>query len=213
VYSDLGFLLMALLVEQVSGYPLDSFVEREFYRPMALRTASFTPWNRFDESRIPPTEEDDYFRQRRVHAYVHDMGAAMLGGVAGHAGLFANAQDLAAIMQLLLQKGYYGGRRYLKPQTVDLFIQRCGVCSRRALGFDMLPMDQGSLPHVSTKSSPSAFGHLGFTGISAWADPEHQLIFIFLSNRTYPSMNINKLGRLNVRKNVQTLVYEAMDCY
>jgi beta-glucosidase-like glycosyl hydrolase/CubicO group peptidase (beta-lactamase class C family) len=213
VYSDLGFFLSALIVERVSGYPLDAFTEREFYRPMGLRSTGFNPWNRFEENRIPPTEEDDYFRQRRIQGYVHDMGAAMLGGISGHAGLFSSAGDLAAILQMLLQKGYYGGKRYLKPETVDLFIQRCGVCSRRGIGFDLMQIDPGMGLNLSPKSSPSTFGHLGFTGIGAWADPEHQLIFILLSNRTYPSMNNNAFLRLDVRVNAQSAVYDALEYY
>ncbi|MFZ2897285.1 MAG: glycoside hydrolase family 3 N-terminal domain-containing protein [Saprospiraceae bacterium] len=213
VYSDLGFILVARIVERVSGYPLDAFTDREFYRPMGLRSTGFNPWNRFEESRIPPTEEDDYFRQRRIQGYVHDMGAAMLGGISGHAGLFSSAGDLAAVLQMLLQKGYYGGKRYLRPETVDLFIQRCGVCSRRGIGFDLMQIDPGMGLNLSPKSSPSTFGHLGFTGIGAWADPEHQLIFILLSNRTYPSMDNNAFLRLDVRVKAQSAVYDALEYY
>lgn len=212
-YSDLGFYLMARVVERITDYPLDAFVEREFYRPMGLRTACFNPWNRFEETSIPPTEEDDYFRHRRIQAYVHDMGAAMLGGISGHAGLFSDAEDLAAILQLILQKGFYGGRRYLQPETVDIFIHRCGICSRRGIGFDMMQATPNLAVNLSPKSSPSTFGHLGFTGIGAWADPEHQLIFILLSNRTYPSMNNNKFINMDVRRDAQTAVYEALDFY
>jgi beta-N-acetylhexosaminidase len=213
VYSDLGFFLVARIVERVSGYPLDAFTEREFYRPMGLRSTGFTPWNRFEESRIPPTEEDGYFRQRRIQGYVHDMGAAMLGGISGHAGLFSSAGDLAAVLQMLLQKGYYGGKRYLRPETADLFIQRCGVCSRRGIGFDLMQIDPAMGFNLSPKSSPNTFGHLGFTGIGAWADPEHQLIFILLSNRTYPSMDNNAFLRLDVRVNAQSAVYDALEYY
>lgn len=212
-YSDLGFLLMARVVEEVSGYPLDAYVEREFFRPMSLRTPCFTPWNRFDESRVPPTEEDNYFRQRRVQNYVHDMASAMLGGVSGHAGLFSNASDLAAILQMLLQKGYYGGQRFFSPETVDLFIQRCGVCSRRGIGFDMLQTSPELGVNLSPKSSPNTFGHLGFTGTGAWADPDHQLIFIILTNRTYPSKDNNKFSRMDVRGKSQTAAYDALEFY
>jgi beta-glucosidase-like glycosyl hydrolase/CubicO group peptidase (beta-lactamase class C family) len=212
-YSDLGFILMGKVVERVSGYPLDAYVEREFYRPMGLRSPCFNPWNRYDESRIPPTEDDKYFRQREVHAFVHDMAAAMMGGVGGHAGLFANAGDLAAVLQMLLQKGYYGGRRYLQPETVDLFIQRCGVCSRRGLGFDMMQVSPEMTINLSPQSSPHTFGHLGFTGIAAWADPDHQLIFILLSNRTYPRKENNKFSTLDVRPRTQSAVYNALEFY
>ena len=159
---------------------------------------------------MPPTEEDDYWRQRRIHGYVHDMGAAMLDQVSGHAGLFSDANDLAKLMQMLLNKGTYGGHQYLKPETIHKYATRCNGCSRRGLGFDMLQLDRRYDPNLSLYASDQTFGHLGFTGTAAWVDPENELVYIFLSNRTYPHMRPNKLGDMNTRVLVMDAVYEAM---
>lgn len=209
-YSDLGFFLFARLVRYLSGMPLDGFVREHFYQPLGLQTTTFQPWKTLSLDRIPPTEEDNYFRKQRVHGYVHDMGAAMLGGVSGHAGLFSNAQDLATIMQMLLQKGEYGGQRYFNPATVELFTTRHTDSNRRAMGFDMLPLGSKYPPNVSSRVSENTFGHVGFTGVCAWADPQEDLIFIFLANRTYPSMRNYRLNKLNIRNRIQAAVYDAL---
>ena len=209
-YSDLGLYLMAETIHRLTGMPLDQYADKTFYRPLGLRTTGFNPRQRFPLSRIPPTEEDDYFRHQRIQGYVHDMGAAMLGGVSGHAGLFSDAEDLAVIFQMLLNGGYYGGRRYLKAETIARFTQRCENCSRRGIGFDMKQLDPTQTLNVSALASERAFGHLGFTGISAWADPAEGLVFIFLSNRTYPKMTNRKLAQMNFRPRIQTVAYEAI---
>lgn len=208
-YSDLGFYMLAELVRRVSGKSLDRYLAEKFFDPMGLKTAGFNPWERFAMQVIPPTEDDAYFRQEVVQGYVHDMGAAMLGGVSGNAGLFANAYDLAAIMQLLLNKGYYNGVQYLQPATVDQFTRRCSECTRRGLGFDMLQMDPKQDPNFSEEASETTFGHLGFTGTAVWVDPQNQLIYLFLSNRTFPDMNNNKLGSLNIRPRMQEIIYQS----
>jgi beta-N-acetylhexosaminidase len=210
VYSDLSFFLTARLVESVTEMPLDQYVQETFYKQLGMRTATYNPWAKFSLDRIPPTEIDKYFRRQRVQGYVHDMGAAMLGGVSGHAGLFGQAQDVAIFLQLMLNKGYYGGERFFKPETIELFTQRCTECTRRGIGFDMRQLDPDIPLNMSGKASPSTFGHLGFTGIAAWADPEHQLVYVFLSNRTYPSMRNNLLGSMDIRPRIQTVLYEAM---
>lgn len=212
-YSDLGFYLLAELVHRVTGQTIDAYTTETFYRPLGLRTTAFNPWQTQPLDRIAPTEEDRYFRRRRVHGYVHDMGAAMLGGVSGHAGLFANAKDVATILQMLLQEGYYGGRRYLSPETVRKFTTRHPRSTRRGIGFDMLELDREHEPNLSLLASPATFGHLGFTGNSVWADPEHDLIYVFLSNRTYPSMRNRLLVELNTRPRIQSLAYRAMEAY
>ena len=209
-YSDLGFYLMAAIVEEKTGYPLDEYAEREFYRPLGLRTMGYNPLKRMDVSRVPPTEEDNYFRFGTVQGYVHDMGAAMLGGVSGHAGLFSNARDLAVLMQMLLNKGYYGGRRYFKPETVALFTTRHPQSTRRALGFDMAELSSRGSTNMSPLASAKTFGHLGFTGTCAWADPETGIVFVWLTNRTYPRMSPNKFGKENYRPRMQGAVYEAL---
>ena len=210
-YSDLGFYIAGEIVRRLSGRPLEDYVQEVFYRPLGLRTLTYRPHEKFPIERIPPTEEDDYFRARRIQGHVHDMGAAMLDGVSGHAGLFGNAQDLAIVMQMLLNKGIYGGQQFLRPETVHFYTTRCGGCTRRGLGFDMLQLDTRFENNLSRKASEATFGHLGFTGTAAWADPDQELVFIFLSNRTYPSMKNNKLGSMNVRVAVQDAVYGAVE--
>jgi len=210
-YSDLGFYMLAQLVERRSGTSIDRFAEESFYKPMGLEHTSYRPLERFDLDQIPPTEEDNYFRGRRVQGYVHDMGAAMLDGVSGHAGLFSNARDLASLMQMLLQGGHYGGQQYLEPETIRQFTQRHPRSTRRGIGFDMLELDDDHSPNLATEASENTFGHLGFTGTAVWADPDEDIVYVFLSNRTYPSMNNNKLHKMDIRPRVQSLIYRALE--
>jgi beta-N-acetylhexosaminidase len=209
-YSDLGFYLIAKIVQSVSGVTLDQYVHEVFYRPMGLRAITYNPHGRLDDSRIPPTERDNYFRLQTVQGYVHDMGAAMIGGVSGHAGLFGSAKDVAAIMQMLLNKGQFNGKKLLQPSTIELFTTRHPDDTRRAIGFDMRQLDSGKWINLPAISSESTFGHTGFTGTCVWADPEHELVYVFLSNRTYPSMNNKKLNRLETRRRIFSKVYDAM---
>ncbi len=208
-YSDLGFYLVADLVKAVSGKPLDQYVKENFYEPLGLKNILFNPLQDISKTRIPPTEKDDYFRRQTVHGYVHDMGSAMWGGVSGHAGLFSNAHDLAVIMQMLLNGGTYGGKNYLLPATIYQFTRRCSGCTRRGIGFDMKQLDTSISENMSPQASSNTFGHLGFTGTCVWADPEHQLIYIMLSNRTYPEMFNYKFSKENYRPRVQEVVYDA----
>lgn len=209
-YSDLGFYLMARMVQRLTGQSLDAYLEAAFYRPLGLRTATFRPWEHLPLDQVAPTEEDRYWRRQQVHGYVHDMGAAMLGGVSGHAGLFANAHDVAVILQMLLQEGYYGGRRFLQPETIREFTTRYPGSTRRGLGFDMFQLDTRYSPNLSPLASKSTFGHTGFTGSCAWADPENDLVFVFLTNRTYPSMNNYRYNRLKTRDRAQSVAYRAI---
>jgi len=210
-YSDLGFYIAAKLIDQVSGLTVDEYAARNFYRPMGLETMVYQPLKQgFPRSRIPPTENDDYFRFERVHGTVHDMGAAMLGGVSGHAGLFGSAKDVATIFQMLLQEGTYGGVQYLRPETVRLFAHRYADDTRRGLGFDMKQLNPNRRMNLSPFASERAFGHLGFTGIAAWADPVEDLVFVALANRTFPSMNNNTFGRLDTRLRLHTACYESI---
>ena len=209
-YSDLGFYLIADMVKAVSGKSIDLYAKERLYEPLGLQTMGYNPIDRFTLDRIPPTERDDYFRAQKVHGYVHDMGAAMWGGVSGHAGLFANANDVGILFQMLLNNGYYGGTQFFNPETVFEFTKRCNDCTRRGLGFDMVELDKERTMNLSEKASASTFGHLGFTGIATWADPENQIIYIFLSNRTYPSMFNYKLGKEDFRPKIQSVIYDAM---
>ncbi len=211
VYSDLGYYMVAEMIKQQTKKSIDEYVQETFYQPLGLTTMTYNPLGKFDKSVIVPTEEDRYWRDQKIHGYVHDMGAAMLDGVSGHAGLFANAQDVAVIMQMLLNMGYYGGQQYLNPATVQLFTTRHPDETRRGIGFDMLELSPDKDPNLSTKASDRTFGHLGFTGTATWADPEHNLIFVLLTNRTYPSMKNYKFNTLDYRPRIQTIVYNALE--
>jgi CubicO group peptidase (beta-lactamase class C family) len=212
-YSDLGFILFTRLVKKLSGKTLDEFAAEQFYRPMGLGMITFNPLqNGIDKYRIIPTEEDDYFRYQKVQGQVHDMASAMLGGVSGHAGLFATATDLAAVYQMLTDGGEFGGKRYLKKSTIDKFSAKYDRNSRRGLGFDRKEVRDGktkSSVNVAWQASNRTFGHLGFTGIGAWADPENRLVYLFLSNRTYPDMENSGLIRKDIRTRMHEVAYQA----
>lgn len=210
-YSDLGFIALKEVVERSYHKPLDELAEDNFYKKIGASTMTFNPLKKFDMDRIPPTEEDGYFRFSKVQGYVHDMTAAMEGGVAGHAGLFANALDVAKMMQLFMNKGVYGDENYFSQKTFEAF-NTCVYCksgNRRGIGFDK-PQSPGKPGPTCGCASMTSFGHTGFTGTMAWADPEKDLIFVFLSNRTYPDSNDNKLSKANVREDIQQLIYDAI---
>ena len=209
-YSDLGFYLANRLIQSTSSLDVNEYSRIHLFEPLGLKSTMFNPHKYISMDRIVPTEEDDYFRYQKLQGYVHDMGAAMLGGVSGHAGLFSNSYEVAVLMQSLLNGGYYGGKRLLHPVTVALFTARPEIETRRGLGFDMKQLDPTKTENISEMASYRTFGHYGFTGTCAWADPTHNLVIVFLSNRTYPTMNNNKLGKENYRPNLQTLVYEAL---
>ena len=209
-YSDLAFYISNRTVENLSSLQVDGYAKEHFYDRLGLRTTTFNPLEKFDKDRIPPTEQDNYFRMTKIQGTVHDMGAAMLNGVSGHAGLFSNSQDLAILMQMLLNKGYYGGYNYLKPSTVERYTRRHWASSRRGLGFDLKELNPDKTENMSEYASRNSFGHLGFTGTAVFADPDNDIIYIFLSNRTYPSMKNNKLGKNNYRPKIQSLIYKAL---
>ena len=213
IYSDNDFIFLGKVVEAISGLSLDEYVKRTFYKPMGLTTAGFKPSEQFPTSRIAPTEQEKYFRLQLLRGNVHDPGAAMFGGVAGHAGLFSNAYDLAIIMQMLLNGGTMNGKRYLQKETVDLFTAYHSSISRRGFGFDKPEKDNHIRPdpYPCYTASPLTFGHTGFTGTCVWADPAYNLVFVFLSNRVNPDGGDNtKLLRMNVRTNIQEAIYRAM---
>jgi len=210
-YSDLGFILMQQFVEQVSGQSLDAFMEEQFYKPLGLHTLTFHPRDHYELSYIMPTENDTVFRHQLVHGDVHDQAAAMLGGVAGHAGLFGTSNDMAVLMEMLLQGGSYGGKQFIKPETVNLFTKKQFKGNRRGLGFDkpqLIPSEPGP---ACKEASANSFGHTGFTGTYAWADPENGLIIVFLSNRVNPDAEPNKLVQLGIRTWIQETLYHALN--
>jgi beta-glucosidase-like glycosyl hydrolase/CubicO group peptidase (beta-lactamase class C family) len=209
-YSDLGFYLLSKIIHRLAGEPLDEYARKTFYAPLGLSNTAFTPWQHFPDERIVPTEIDTIFRKQTIHGYVHDPGAALLGGVSGHAGLFSNATDLTILFQMLLNKGSYGGKRYLSPSTVEMFTRTHLENNRRGLGFDKPDTDTTKTGPTAKSASPDTFGHTGFTGTCAWADPKHNLIYVFLSNRTYPYATNNKLAQENIRTRIMQVVYDAI---
>lgn len=210
-YSDLGFLILQRLAEKLLNQPIDDFVSQNFYEPLGAYTAGFMPLDRFPKQQIAPTEYDRIFRRTLVTGTVHDERAALMGGVAGHAGLFGSATDLAKLGQMLLQEGYYGGYRYYKPETVRLFTHKQFDKSRRGLGWDKPVQSDWNSP-TSLKASPRTFGHTGFTGTCLWVDPEFDLVYVFLSNRVYPDRS-GKLISANIRSRIQDVIYDAIFTY
>jgi len=211
-YSDLDFLLMGDAVERISGIPLNVFVNDAYYKPLGLAGMGYHPLWYFRPNQIPPTENDTVFRKQLIDGDVHDPAAAMLGGVAGHAGLFSDASDLAIIMQMLLWQGEYGGRRYISKATVEEFtrVQFPLNNNRRGLGFDKPALNKSQEGPCCNDASPQSFGHSGFTGTFVWADPAEQLVYVFLSNRIYPNAENTKLANLNIRTNIQQIIYSAI---
>ena len=208
VYSDISMYVMKEVAEHQTGTPIQEYIQQEFYRPLGMQTAGYLPRERFEKGRIVPTEHDKPFRKTLLQGYVHDQGAAMAGGIAGHAGLFATANDLAIYGQLLLNRGEYGGERYFQSETVDLFTSKQSLTSRRGLGFDR--WDSDTTKHYPSKlASDATFGHTGYTGTCIWIDPREQLVYIFLSNRVHPEVS-TKLINLNIRSRIQDAVYEAI---
>lgn len=209
VYSDVGLVLMMEVVESITAIPENVYVQQQFYKPLGMQTAGFLPLYRFNQNQIPPTENDQEYRQSLLDGYVHDPTAALMGGVAGHAGLFASANDVAILYQMLLNRGTYGGTQYFKPEVVDLFTSKQSAVSRRGLGFDRWdPIEDRHYP--SKLASPQTYGHTGFTGTCIWVDPKYNLVYVFLSNRVHPDVS-NKLGSLNIRPRIQDVVYEAIN--
>jgi beta-N-acetylhexosaminidase len=212
-YSDVGYYFTQEILQNKTGKALNILVDSLFYKPMGLTRIGYLLLNKFDKNTIAPTENDNYFRHQLIHGYVHDQGAAMIGGVAGHAGLFSNASDLAIFMYMLSNYGTYGGERYLKEETVKLFTSSPFAESgnRRGLGFDK-PIRSGTGgPTCDGCTSLSSFGHSGFTGTITWADPENGLVYVFLSNRVNPSAENNKLLSLGVRTKIQQILYDAIN--
>ena len=208
VYSDLSMYFMKEMVERQSGKPMENYVMDQFYKPLGMTRAGFNPRLRFSKQEIIPTEDDQVFRKTLLEGYVHDQGAAMVGGVSGHAGLFSSSNDLAILYQMLLNRGTYGGTEFFKPATVDMFTAKQSDVSRRGLGFDRWD-PESTKGYPSKLASPQTFGHTGYTGTCVWVDPKYKLVYIFLSNRVNPGVS-TKLLDLNIRSRIQDVIYEAI---
>ena len=212
-YSDLGFYFVPQIVESITNQSFESYLNDNFFDPLNLNHICFKPLNKLDINNIVPTEDDKYFRNQLICGDVHDQTAALMGGVSGHAGLFSNARDLAVMLQLLLNNGYANGTQFISEETIKYFTSApfADNENRRGIGFDKPELDPDAKYYTPSKqSSLSSYGHSGFTGTFAWADPENNLIVIFLSNRVYPTSDNNKLSKLNLRTEIHDLFYEAV---
>ncbi len=213
-YSDLGFYFVPEIVEAITNQSFDSYLEEIFFKPLNLNHICFKPLNKHNINNIVPTEDDKYFRNQLICGDVHDQTAALFGGVSGHAGLFSNARDLAVMMQLLLNGGYANGTQFISEETINYFTSApfADNENRRGIGFDKPELDPEAKYYTPSKqSSMASYGHSGFTGTFAWADPANNLIVIFLSNRVYPTSDNNKLSKLNLRTEIHDLFYKAVE--
>ena len=213
VYSDNDFILLGKIVEAISGLTLDQFAQKNFYNKLGMYSTGFNPRKRFQEECMVPTETDNYFRHQTVMGDVHDEAAAMFRGVSGHAGLFSNAYDLSLLYQMLLNGGELNGERYLKPETIKLFTAYNSDISRRGLGFDKPEKDNDKRddPYPSALLPSEGYGHTGFTGTCVWVDPKHELVYVFLSNRVYPTRDNPRLSKMNIRGNIQDALIKAVE--
>ncbi|WP_100614549.1 glycoside hydrolase family 3 N-terminal domain-containing protein [Confluentibacter citreus] len=210
-YSDFPYFILKKYIENYYDRTLEQLTQDHFYHSLGANYTMYNPYHKISNTNIVPTEEDNYYRYQKVQGYVHDAGAAMQNGIGGHAGIFSNANDVAKIMQMYLQKGFYGGKRYLKPETVDKFNTTYYIDkkNRRGVGFDKPQLSgEGSTCGCVSMSS---FGHSGFTGTYAWADPEKEIVYVFLANRTYPIEGDNLLLKRNIRTDIQSLIYQAIE--
>lgn len=209
-YSDVPYYVFKKYIEDVYAESLDVLLDKTLFEPLGANFTGYKPLERFNKNTIVPSEIDNYYRYQTVQGYVHDMGAAMQGGVGGHAGLFSNANDVAKIMQMYLQGGYYGGDRFLQSRTIEKF-NKCYFCNkevRRGVGFDK-PQLEDKGPTCGCVSRKS-FGHSGFTGTYTWADPEEEIVYVFLSNRTYPSSTNTLLIKSGLRTRIQQAIYDSI---
>ncbi len=213
VYSDMSFYFYPDIVQNITGTEFQQYLGQNFYNRLGAKTLTYNPYRKYSLERIIPTEDDNYFRKTLLHGVVHDEGAAMLDGVSGHAGLFGRANDIAAVWQMYLNEGTYGGERYLSPQTIEKFsvCQFCEQGNYRAIGFDK-PMIayRKAASSVARQATPSSYGHSGFTGTFVWVDPAYDFLYLFLSNRVYPTRNSRAIYELGVRPTIHRIAYEEM---
>ena len=209
-YSDVGFVLLRLLVEELAGVPMDTYLQREFYQPMGLGHTGYLPLRRLPKSVVIPSSIDNFLRKTTLRGFVHDETAAFQGGVSGNAGLFSTALEVAQVYQMLLNGGELNGKRYLSKETCQLFTTEVSKISRRGLGFDKPDTKNPRMSPCGTHATAKVYGHTGFTGTCAWVDPDNKLVYVFLSNRIYPKVTNSKLSKMNIRENIQDVIYEAI---
>jgi CubicO group peptidase (beta-lactamase class C family) len=209
-YSDIGYYILKNYLEDYYNKGLDELVQDHFYQSLGANYTLYNPLTKYPLNQITPSEEDRYYRFQRVQGYVHDMGAAMQNGIGGHAGVFSTANDVAKIMQMYINGGSYGGKQYFKPETIARFNTRYYRHKnvRRGLGFDKQQL--GTSGPTCACADDSSFGHSGFTGTFTWADPKEELIYVFLSNRTYPDQENRLLIREDIRSEIQRVIYNAI---
>ena len=208
-YSDLGYYFVKKIIEKQTGQAMDQYLYSTLYIPMGLQNIRYTPLSFFAYERIVPTENDKDFRGQIIRGHVHDPGAAMLGQVGGHAGIFANAADLAAIMQLFLNKGNYMGKQLIDPNVIAAYTKAQFTGNRRGAGFDRPTLSAKGGPTCELVSQES-YGHSGFTGTFTWADPAYGINYVFLSNRVYPSAENWKIRDMNIRTEIQRVIYQSI---
>lgn len=210
LYSCVNFMLLKEVVEAVSGCHMDVFLDSLFYKPMGLKSTAFLPLRSHTKQEVAPTLVKDNLRKSPVQGFVHDPDAALLGGVSGNAGLFSTAEEVAMVYQMLLNDGELNGHRYLSAETCTLFTTKTSAKGRRGLGFDKPDRTNPKNSPCCASAPASVYGHTGYTGTCCWVDPTNRLVYVFLSNRTYPSDGVNKLARLNIRTNIQETIYQSI---
>ena len=209
VYSCVNFILLKEIAETISGTSMDVFLDQEYYASMKLTDLAYLPLRTHKKEEIAPTLRKDYLRGNVVQGFVHDPDAAFLGGVSGNAGLFASAGDVAKVYQMLLNKGELDGKRYLSEETCKVFTTTTSPSGRRGLGYDK-PVPAPRISPCSPSAPSVVYGHTGYTGTCTWVDPANKLVYVFLSNRTYPNDGVNKLAKMGIRTKIQEVIYQSM---
>ncbi|HET9570601.1 MAG TPA: serine hydrolase [Bacteroidales bacterium] len=210
LYSCINFILLKEIAETITNIPMDIFLDSVFYKPMGLKNMTYKPLLTHPNETIAPTLKRDFLRSGVIQGHVHDPDAAFLGGVSGNAGLFASASDVAKVYQMLLNDGDLDGKRYLRTETCKTFTSTTSSSGRRGLGFDKpIPGKPGHSP-CCVSAPTEVYGHTGYTGTCCWVDPINKLVYVFLSNRTYPNDGINKLARMGIRTDIQEVIYQSI---
>jgi len=211
VYSCVNFLLLKEIAETISGVPMDAYLDSVFYKPIGLHNMAYLPLRTHFKEEIAPTMKRDFLRNGTLQGYVHDPDAAFLGGISGNAGLFASARDVATVHQMILNNGELDGKRYLSTETCRVFTTTTSASGRRGLGFDKPVPSNPTHSPCCISAPPEVYGHTGYTGTCCWVDPVNKLVYVFLSNRTYPYDGINKLARMGIRTKIQEVIYQSIE--